>query len=120
MAIASAAAKLRARSFTIDGEASSLASMASPCSIALHRRRRATDAMLYAFDLLEPQWQDLRPCARDRKAKLRSCWRSAAGIVSTEHTDQDGATVFRARLPGSASRGMCSKRLTAPYRSGVA
>jgi ATP-dependent DNA ligase len=36
---------------------------------ALHRRHKATDAMLYAFDLLELNGKDLRPL-RLRKAKL--------------------------------------------------
>jgi bifunctional non-homologous end joining protein LigD len=60
-AIAAAAAKLRAKSFTIDGEAV----VTGPDGIAgfdaLHRRRRATDAMLYAFDVLELNGKDLRP-----------------------------------------------------------
>jgi hypothetical protein len=38
---------------------------------ALHRRHRASDAMLYAFDLLELNGKDLRPLPLgDRKAKL--------------------------------------------------
>jgi bifunctional non-homologous end joining protein LigD len=52
-AIASAAAKLPAKSFTLDGEAV----LSGPDGIAvfdaLHRQRKATDATLYAFDLLE-------------------------------------------------------------------
>jgi bifunctional non-homologous end joining protein LigD len=52
-AIAAAATKLRAKSFTLDGEA--VVSGADGVAVfdALHRRRRATDAMLHAFDLLE-------------------------------------------------------------------
>jgi ATP-dependent DNA ligase len=38
---------------------------------ALHRRHKATDAMLYAFDLLELNGKDLRPLPLcDRKATL--------------------------------------------------
>jgi bifunctional non-homologous end joining protein LigD len=52
-AIARAAAKLRAKSFTIDGEAA----VCGPDGIAifdgLHRRGTVTQAMLYASDLLE-------------------------------------------------------------------
>jgi ATP-dependent DNA ligase len=49
---------------------------------ALHRRRRATDAMLYAFDLLELNGKDLRALPLSvRKAK------PPAGIVFSEHSD---------------------------------
>src|SRR5262249_45300559 len=47
-AIASAAAKLRAKSFTIDGEAAVVGTDGIAVFDALHRRRKATDAMLYA------------------------------------------------------------------------
>ena len=64
---------------------------------ALHRRHKASDAILYAFDLLELDGADLRPLPlSDRKAKLaRLLARKPAGIVLNEHTDEDGATVFR-------------------------
>jgi len=52
-AITRAAAKLRAKSFTIDGEAA----VCGPDGIAvfdtLHRRHKTTDALLFGFDLLE-------------------------------------------------------------------
>src|SRR5580700_6735492 len=48
-AIASAAAKLRARSFTLDGEAVVTGADGVAVFDALHRRHKATDAMLYAF-----------------------------------------------------------------------
>ena len=52
-AIAAAAAKLPAKSFTIDGEAVVTGPDGIAVFEALHRRRRATDAMPYGFDLLE-------------------------------------------------------------------
>jgi bifunctional non-homologous end joining protein LigD len=52
-AIASAAAKLRAESFTLDGQAVVCGADGIAVFDALHRRRKATDAMLYAFDLVE-------------------------------------------------------------------
>jgi bifunctional non-homologous end joining protein LigD len=58
-AIASAAAKLRARSFTLDGEAVVTGADGVAVFDALHRRHKATDAMLYAFDLLESDGQGL-------------------------------------------------------------
>jgi hypothetical protein len=59
--------------------------------------RKAPDAMLYAFDLLEFDGDDLRSLPLDeRKARLmRLLWRKSDGIVLNEHTDGDGATVFR-------------------------
>jgi bifunctional non-homologous end joining protein LigD len=70
-AIAAAAAKLRAKGFTINGEAV----VSGPDGIALfdalHRRRRAADAMLYAFDLLALNGKDLRSLPLgERKVKL--------------------------------------------------
>jgi bifunctional non-homologous end joining protein LigD len=38
-------------------------------------------------------------------------------MVFNEHTDEDGATVFRHALQ-DGPEGIVSKRLTAPYRSG--
>jgi bifunctional non-homologous end joining protein LigD len=87
---------------------------------ALHRRHKVTDAMLYAFDLLELNGEDLRPLPlADRKAKLAKLLaRSRTGIVFNEHTDQDGATVFRHACK-MGLEGIVSKRLAAPYRSGA-
>jgi hypothetical protein len=52
-AIASAAAKLKARSFTLDGEAVVAGADGVGVFDALHRRGRVSDAILRAFDLLE-------------------------------------------------------------------
>jgi bifunctional non-homologous end joining protein LigD len=118
-AIAAAAAKLRARSFTLDGEA--VVSGADGVAVfeALHRRHKATDAMLYAFDLLELNGKDLRflPLG-ERKAKLaRLLARAPIGIVFNEHTDQDGAVVFRHACK-LGLEGIVSKRVNSSYRSG--
>jgi bifunctional non-homologous end joining protein LigD len=59
-AIAAAAAELRARSFTLDGEAVVAGADGIAVFDVLHRRHKATDAMLYAFDLLELDGKDLR------------------------------------------------------------
>jgi bifunctional non-homologous end joining protein LigD len=82
---------------------------------ALHRRHKATDAMLSAFDLLELNGKDLRSLPLgDRKAKLA---RAPAGIVFNEHTDEDGAVVFLHACK-MGLEGIVSTQLTAPYRSG--
>jgi bifunctional non-homologous end joining protein LigD len=53
--------------------------------------------MLYAFDLLELDGEDLRgrPLA-DRMKRLAGLLRGRRlGIVLSDHTDGDGATIFR-------------------------
>jgi bifunctional non-homologous end joining protein LigD len=117
-AIVAAAAKLRAKSFTLDGEAVVVGANGVAVFDALHRRHRASEALLYAFDLLElDRGGDLRPRPlSDRKAKLaRLLTRPPAGIVFNEHTEEDGAVVFRHACK-MGLEGIVSKRLTAPYR----
>jgi bifunctional non-homologous end joining protein LigD len=118
-AIARAAAKLRAKSFTVDGEATVCGPDGIAIFNALHRRGTVTEAMLYAFDLLELDGKDLRSLPLgERKAKLAKLLaRAPAGIVYNEHTDEDGDTVFRDACK-LGLEGIVSKRLTAPYRSG--
>jgi ATP-dependent DNA ligase len=60
-AIAAAAAKLKARSFTLDGEAVVAGADGVTVFDALRRRGRVTDAILQAFDLLELDGVDYRP-----------------------------------------------------------
>jgi bifunctional non-homologous end joining protein LigD len=118
-AIANAAAKLKARSFTLDGEAVVAGADGVAVFDALHRRGRVTDAILQAFDLLELDGVDYRPLPlRQRKDRLaRLLARVQVVIAIDEHTDAEGAAVFRhARAMGL--EGIVSKRLTAPYRSG--
>jgi bifunctional non-homologous end joining protein LigD len=121
-AIAATAAILRlsrARSFTLDGEAVVTGADGVAVFDALHRRRKVTDAMLYAFDLLELNGEDMRGLPLgERKVRLeRLLSRSRTGIVFNEHTDQDGATVFQHACK-LGLEGIVSKKLSAPYRSG--
>jgi bifunctional non-homologous end joining protein LigD len=119
-AIAAAAAKLRARSFTLDGEAVVSGPDGVAVFDALHRRHKAADAMLYAFDLLELNGKDLRPLPLgERKDRLQRLLlsRKLAGIAFNEHIYSDGATVFRHACK-LGLEGIVSKRLNAPYRSG--
>jgi bifunctional non-homologous end joining protein LigD len=64
---------------------------------ALHRHGTVREAILQAFDLLELDGEDLRPAMHGkRKARLaRLLARAPPGIELNEHTDEDGATVFR-------------------------
>jgi bifunctional non-homologous end joining protein LigD len=118
-AIATTAVKLRAQSFTLDGEAC----VCGPDGIAvfddLHRRGTVREAMLYAFDLLELDGEDLRGMPlRDRKKRLvRLVGRRTVGIVLSGHTADDGATIYR-QACAMGLEGIVSKRLSAPYRSG--
>jgi bifunctional non-homologous end joining protein LigD len=118
-AIARAAAKLRARTFTIDGEAAVCGADGIAVFDALHRRGTVTEAMLFAFDLLELDGVDYRPLPlRERKARLdRLVDRRLAGIAMVDHTDARGEQVFEQACK-MGLEGIVSKRLTAPYRSG--
>jgi bifunctional non-homologous end joining protein LigD len=118
-AIAVTATLLRAKSFTLDGEAVVCGPDGVAIFDALHRRRTVTEAMLYAFDLLELDGEDLRALALgERKKRLaRLLGARRLGIVLSEHTDDDGATIFRQACT-LGLEGIVSKRLTAPYRSG--
>jgi bifunctional non-homologous end joining protein LigD len=113
------AAKLRAKSFTLDGEAVVAGADGVAMFEALHRRHKAGDAMLHAFDLLELDGEELRPLPLgERKKKLAKLLaRAPAGIQFNEHTDEDGAVVFRHACK-LGLEGIVSKRLSAPYRSG--
>ena len=63
---------------------------------ALHRRGTVSEAMLYAFDLLELDGEDLRALSLgDRKKRLaRMLGRRRVGIFLSEHTADDGAAIF--------------------------
>jgi bifunctional non-homologous end joining protein LigD len=118
-AIASAAAKLKARSFTLDGEAVVCGQDGVAIFDALHRHGTVRAAILQAFDLLELDGEDLRPVPLgERKPRLaRLLARAQAGIALNEHTDENGAVVFLHACK-MGLEGIVSKRLTAPYRSG--
>jgi bifunctional non-homologous end joining protein LigD len=118
-AIAAAAAKLRAKSFTLDGEAVVAGTDGVAVFDALHRHGRVSDAILQAFDLLELDGVDYRPLALSRRKDglARLLAGVQVGIAINEHTDEDGTVVFRHACK-MGLEGIVSKRLTAPYRSG--
>jgi bifunctional non-homologous end joining protein LigD len=116
--IAVTASKLRAKSFTLDGEAVVCGPDGIAVFDALHRRGRVTGAILQAFDMLEADGVDYRPLTlgtrKDRLARLLA--RVRLGWLN-QHADEIGAVVFpHARKMGL--EGIVSKRLAAPYRSG--
>src|SRR5712672_1185184 len=118
-AIAAGAERIRAKSFTIDGEAVVLGPDGLSRFDELRRREAAHSAMLYAFDPIEHDGRDLRDLPfLDRKAALALLLRDTkAGILLNEHVDGDGLTVFEhaCRL---GAEGIVSKRVDGTYRSG--
>jgi bifunctional non-homologous end joining protein LigD len=96
-AISAAALRLVAQSFTLDGEAVVCGPDGVAVFDALHRRGTVTEAMLYAFDVLELDGEDLRglPLGDRNKRLARLLGKRRIGIVLSEHTDEDGATVFQ-------------------------
>jgi bifunctional non-homologous end joining protein LigD len=85
----------------------------------LRRREAARTAVLYAFDLIEHDGEDLRnrPFLA-RKAELAQLLRGvAAGILLNEHVADDGPTVFEPAWRLGAE-GIVSKRVDGTYRSG--
>jgi bifunctional non-homologous end joining protein LigD len=118
-AIAATAMKLRAQSFTLDGEACVCGPDGIAVFDALHRRGTVREAMLYAFDLLELDGEDLRglPLGDRKKRLVRLVGRRTLGIVLSPHTADDGATIYR-QACAMGLEGIVSKRLSAPYRSG--
>jgi bifunctional non-homologous end joining protein LigD len=85
----------------------------------LSRREAARTAILYAFDLIERDGEDLhdRPFL-DRKAALARLLRhTKAGILLNEHIAEDGATVF-AHACQLGAEGIVSKKVDGAYQSG--
>jgi bifunctional non-homologous end joining protein LigD len=118
-AIAAAAARINARSFTIDGEAVVLGPDGLARSEEVRRREAARTAILYAFDLIEHDGEDLRTRPfLDRKAELTLLLRNTqAGILLNDHLAEDGPTVF-AHACQLGADGIVSKRVDGTYRSG--
>ncbi len=117
--IAAAAEGIKAKSFTIDGEAVVLGPDGLSRFDELFRREATRTALLYAFDLIEHDGADLRDRPfLERKAALAGLLRDAkAGILFNEHIAEDGATVF-AHACQVGAEGIVSKRVDGTYRSG--
>src|SRR6476661_9162709 len=120
-AIVDAALRIKAQSFLIDGEAVIARDDGTPDFHALRSQRRGHGAVLFAFDLIEHDGDDLRDLPLvDRKWRLKKLigkankWRA---IQYTEHLTGDGPTVLE-HVCGMGLEGIVSKRTDAPYRSG--
>jgi ATP dependent DNA ligase domain len=83
-AIAAAAEMIKAKSFTIDGEAVVLGPDGLSQFEELSRREAARTAILYAFDLIERHGKDLRNLPfLDRKAALAQVLRNVPRVVQS-------------------------------------
>jgi ATP-dependent DNA ligase len=85
----------------------------------LSRREAARTAILYAFDLIERDGEDLRNLRfLDRKAALAELLGDLkSGILLNEHIAEDGAIVF-AHACRLSAEGIVSKRIDSTYQSG--
>ena len=117
--IALAAERIKAKSFTIDGEAVVLGPDGLSPFEKLRRPEAARTEILYAFDLIEHDGEDLRDHPfLDRKNALAPLLRDTkVGILLNEHVAEDGPTVFEHACRLSAE-GIVSKRVDGTYRSG--
>jgi hypothetical protein len=81
----------------------------------LSRRQAADTAILYAFDLIEHDGQDIRNLPfLDRKAALaRVLHNTKAGILFNEHIVEDGPVVFTHACRLGAEPSSCRRRSTA-------
>jgi bifunctional non-homologous end joining protein LigD len=118
-AITAAAELIKAKSFTIDGEAVVLGPDGLSRFEELSRREAARTATLYAFDLIEHDGDDLRDLPfLARKAALARLLRDAkAGILFNEHIAEDGPIVF-AHACRLGAEGIVSKKIDSAYQSG--
>src|SRR6476469_4343822 len=112
--IAYAASQIPSSSFLIDGEAVIARDDGTPDFHALRSQRRGHEAVLYVFDLIEHDGDDLRDLPlikrKRRLAKLIGKAKRRA-IQFVEHLKGDGPTVFEHVW----KLGFVSKKLGAPY-----
>src|SRR6202162_5183294 len=95
-AITDAAGKLRARTFTLDGEAVVCGADGIAVFDAPRGQCRLREALLYAFDLIEMDGEHLRHWPfNERKTRLERLLAGRnAGIVLNQHVVEKGAVVF--------------------------
>jgi ATP-dependent DNA ligase len=118
-AIAVTAMLLRARSFTLDGEAVVCGPDGVAIFDALHRRGTVTEAMLYAFDLLELDGEDLRHIPLlDRKRRLARLLGGAGSASSSVTIPTKTAPRSSARPASWAWRASCQS--AGPRLTGLA
>jgi ATP-dependent DNA ligase len=117
--IVDALAALRSQSCIIDGEAVACGDDGVADFDRIRYRRHDATVFLYAFDLIELDWNDLRREPLNvRKATLTSLIaRAASGLRLNEHLTEDGPTVFLHACK-MGLEGIVSKRKDSRYSSG--
>jgi bifunctional non-homologous end joining protein LigD len=112
-------ARLRSRSCIIDGEAVACDDNGVTLFNRVRYRHHDESIFLYAFDLIEPNGDDLRRDPLEgRKATLEMLLAKAGpGVRFNEHMEGDGETVFRHACK-LGLEGIVSKRKDSLYRSG--
>jgi bifunctional non-homologous end joining protein LigD len=85
----------------------------------LRRREAAYTAILYAFDLIEHDGEDMRnlPFLDRKAAQARLLRNTEAGILLNEHIAEDGPVVF-AHACRLGAEGIVSKKVDGAYQSG--
>ena len=119
-AIVDAALRIKAASFVIDGEAVNIGDDGTYDFRALRRKRGGSEAVLYAFDLLEQDGDDLRALPLiERKWRLfKLIGRTKRRAIRyNEHLTGEGPTILD-HVCRMGLEGIVSKRTDAPYRSG--
>ncbi|WP_158808517.1 non-homologous end-joining DNA ligase [Beijerinckia sp. L45] len=119
--IAAALLKLNVRSAVIDGEAVVLDDMGRSNFSELQAdltRHGSEAAVMYAFDLLFLDGEDLRtkPLG-DRREALGFLMRPSSAVMLSDEYTGSGADLFRVACEHELE-GIVSKRIDAPYRSG--
>lgn len=111
--------RLKASSITLDGEAVVCGADGVSDFYRLHSQGCDELVFLYAFDLLELNGEDYRTePLQNRKAKLENLLsRCIDGIMFNEHVSSEGALIFKHACK-LGLKGIVSKRIDMPYRSG--
>jgi bifunctional non-homologous end joining protein LigD len=118
--VAAALAALQGRSCLIDGEVTVRDSRGLAIfDLLRHGNWIKPDAVLFAFDLIELDGEDLRSQPiEERKRRLKTLLRRGVpGIQFSEHMQGDGAEIF-AHACKLGCEGIVSKRLGSRYVSG--
>jgi bifunctional non-homologous end joining protein LigD len=121
-AIVDAALGITAASFLIDGEAVIAREDGTPDFHALRSQRRGSEAVLYAFDLLEHDGNGLRRLPLlERKRRLARLlgWAKRPSIQFVEHLTGDGPTIFD-HVCRLGLEGIVSTRIDAPLSAAFA
>ena len=111
--------RLRVSSIVLDGEAVCVGANGLPDFEALWNRTDDARVLLFAFDLLELNGEDVRPKPlmerKKRLSKLLS--KHPTGIRYVEHLEGDGEMIFEHACK-LGLEGIVSKRIDLPYEPG--